>query len=37
VQGYWLNADEWAGAPGCAPVGCPDVVNGFLSLVNAAG
>jgi hypothetical protein len=34
VQGYWLNSNRWRGAPGCAPVGCPRLVQAFLALVN---
>jgi hypothetical protein len=34
VQGYWLNADEWAGHPGCAPAGCPLTVRVFLTAIG---
>jgi hypothetical protein len=34
VQGYWLNSNKWRGAPGCAPAGCPQLVQAFLALVN---
>jgi hypothetical protein len=35
VQGYWLNSDKWRGAPGCAPLGCPQLVRAFLAMVTS--
>ena len=35
VDGAWVNANKWAGAPGCAPEGCPAVVDAFLADVEA--
>ncbi len=36
VQGFWLNADQWAPpkGTGCAPAGCPLVVDQFITDIT---